>query len=314
MNPPELPYHPISNLYPLLPDEELKNISEDIKAHGLIDDIVLYEGAILDGRNRYRACRESGVTPRYRQFGSRECDGASPTAFVTSKNLLRRHLTTKERIAIAGKMAIFIQAEDRAKAQNAPVEWPGETSQAKPAGRAVEQAAEALNVSPASVQKAVTVAKVTPEALDEVAAGMKSLDTAYVEAKQEKKARQPAGAKDDAEAASAEALSKLVNDHEPTIHMHLGREFADAFRKGTVLKTAPEIKAFMKLEPAEMRKIHGLIIQGWKVRGAVEFMAAGPQPSTDLTSLALMCASKGEPIKTEVNGYIITCRKKEAGE
>jgi hypothetical protein len=42
---------------------------------------------ILDGRNRYRACLEARVEPRFVEF-----DADDPIAFVVSVNIKRRHL------------------------------------------------------------------------------------------------------------------------------------------------------------------------------------------------------------------------------
>src|SRR5262245_59315516 len=72
---------------------------DDIKSNGLNYPIVVYEGLILDGRNRYRACIEAGLTPRFVQY----CD-SDPAGFVISANIHRRHLTSKERRELISKL------------------------------------------------------------------------------------------------------------------------------------------------------------------------------------------------------------------
>jgi hypothetical protein len=85
---PEL--HPAAALFPLMDVDgaEFGELVGDIRVHGLVQPIVRFEGKILDGRNRYRACQHVGVEPRYVEW-----DGESPTAYVLSLNLHRRHLT-----------------------------------------------------------------------------------------------------------------------------------------------------------------------------------------------------------------------------
>jgi hypothetical protein len=90
-------------LIPSADDVELQDLTDDIRAHGLIDPIVLFEGMILDGRNRAAACERAGVEPRYVQFGGGREDAL---ILVISHNLKRRHLTKQ---AIADAMVV---AED----------------------------------------------------------------------------------------------------------------------------------------------------------------------------------------------------------
>ncbi len=103
-NPPARPApHPICLLVPSADEDELQDLTDDIRAHGLIDPIVLFEGMILDGRNRAAACERVGVAPRYVQFGGGREDAL---ILVISHNLKRRHLT-KQAIADA-----LVAAED----------------------------------------------------------------------------------------------------------------------------------------------------------------------------------------------------------
>jgi ParB-like chromosome segregation protein Spo0J len=95
--------HPICLLIPSADEDELQDLTDDIRAHGLINPIVLFEEMILDGRNRAAACERAGVAPRYVQFeGGRE----DALILVISHNLKRRHLT-KQAIAEA-----LVAAED----------------------------------------------------------------------------------------------------------------------------------------------------------------------------------------------------------
>jgi ParB-like nuclease domain len=97
--PADLDSHPAADLFPLLEVEspEFGELVQDIREHGLLQPIVLCDGKILDGRNRYRACQHAGVEPRYEEWS-----GESPTAYVLSLNLHRRHLTHDARRRATG--------------------------------------------------------------------------------------------------------------------------------------------------------------------------------------------------------------------
>jgi protein gp37 len=92
---PELETHPLALLFPELPPEEFAELVESIRAEGLRHPIALFEGKILDGRHRYRACQEAGVEPRFE-----DATGQDAVAIVVAENLRRRHLTEGQRAAL----------------------------------------------------------------------------------------------------------------------------------------------------------------------------------------------------------------------
>ena len=54
-------FHSITNIFPMMSEEEFTDLVEDIKKHGLREPIWTWEGKIVDGRNRYLACTKAGV-------------------------------------------------------------------------------------------------------------------------------------------------------------------------------------------------------------------------------------------------------------
>jgi len=96
MSPKSLEHHPIADRFPLLNGTRFEELVQDIQDHGLREPITLYEGMILDGRNRYRACRQLGIEPQTRALP----DGLDPWAYVWSLNGQRRDLSADQRYLI----------------------------------------------------------------------------------------------------------------------------------------------------------------------------------------------------------------------
>lgn len=94
--------HEYCSLFPVASDADASMLIDDIRRHGLMDAITLYQGKILDGRNRYTACRILGIDPRFVQFDG---DEEAALEYVISKNLARRHLNESQRAMVAGRLS-----------------------------------------------------------------------------------------------------------------------------------------------------------------------------------------------------------------
>jgi ParB-like chromosome segregation protein Spo0J len=157
---PEYEFHRISQVFPLMSDAEIDELAGDIMANGLTHPIILFERRILDGRNRYLACKKAGVEPTFCEY-----TGDTPIQFSLSLNLHRRHLTLSQRAAIAVELATLPQGARTDLASNE-------------ARFSQSQAADIMDVSRSTVQRAADVRTADPELLDQVKAGEMSLEDA----------------------------------------------------------------------------------------------------------------------------------------
>ena len=110
-----LQFHPACLAFPPLKDNELGELAQDIAANGLRNPIVLLQGKILDGRNRYLACEIAGVTPRFVEF-----EGEDPIAWVLSQNLVRRHLTASQKAVVALDLLPWLEKEAKQRQRLSP--------------------------------------------------------------------------------------------------------------------------------------------------------------------------------------------------
>ena len=127
-------FHELCCIFPRCTDEELQLLVSDIRENGLQTPITLYEGKILDGRNRYLACQMLNIEPDYVEF-----DGKDPLPFVVSRNLCRRHLSESQRAMVAATI-IELQRKENGRSEVT-----------------IAEAAEQLNVSERLVSHAVKV-------------------------------------------------------------------------------------------------------------------------------------------------------------
>jgi len=95
--------HELANLLPMIDGAAFENLKADIAKNGILEPIILFEGQILDGRNRYRAGKELGVL-RSANFKEFEGTYAEAEAYVFSTNFLRRQMTNAQKQEVIWKM------------------------------------------------------------------------------------------------------------------------------------------------------------------------------------------------------------------
>lgn len=91
-------FHEAANIFPM-DEESLPELVKDIRENGQQVPIETYDGKILDGRRRFKACKLAGVTPKFLDVNPKD-----PVAYVLSLNLHRRHLTPTQ-LAMVGARA-----------------------------------------------------------------------------------------------------------------------------------------------------------------------------------------------------------------
>ena len=138
----DIDIHPAATIFPMMDGLEYELFKADIEVNGQIEPVVFWCGQLLDGRNRYRACREIDKEPWTIEIPE-EID---PWKFVISHNLHRRHLSETQRAMVAARLANLELGDNQHTKEGGPIGPPS-----------ISNAAEQLSVSPNSVKRAKKV-------------------------------------------------------------------------------------------------------------------------------------------------------------
>lgn len=202
-------FHPLAELFPMIGGDAFNALVEDVREHGVRRPIVMLDGMILDGRNRYMAARKAGATYRVVEF-----TGDDPVAYVISENINRRHLTDSQRAMVAAKIAKLPRGDASRFSQSANL--PSE-------GVSIARAASQLNVSERTIKVAKAVVRDgAPELVAAVESGEVAV-TAAAEVAKLPEAEQveivskgPGAVREAAKAVRQERTTKPAAPAEPT--------------------------------------------------------------------------------------------------
>jgi ParB-like chromosome segregation protein Spo0J len=162
--------HRFADLFPMMGEPELEALSDDIKQNGLRQPIVLHEGAILDGRNRFQACSRAGIEP---EFTEHQGDDASALALVISLNSQRRDLTPAQRaLAAARTWLLNGDTKDKGKGRRS------KDHESQTATHGIKELAKQFRTSDNTIRQARDLLLEAPDLADQVQAGISSLAAA----------------------------------------------------------------------------------------------------------------------------------------
>jgi len=176
-------HHPIADVWPMMAEDKLHELADDIRKNGQLVPVWLYEGKILDGRNRWAACKIAGIEPKTKEY-----TGDEPTAFAVAMNDRRRHMNKGALAAVAAELEPFFAADAARRKKETegrpkrdavkPEEKVPQVSAVRRAPQAREEAAKSVGVNDRYVSDAKKVKQEAPEVFERLKAGKITLQDA----------------------------------------------------------------------------------------------------------------------------------------
>lgn len=235
-------HHPIADLFPMLPEDELKDLAHDIKERGLLQPVVLdSEGRILDGRNRYAACALAGVEPEFETY-----DGDDPDGYALAVNGQRRSMTKSQKALVAAEL--LLSNKDHSH----------------------ESVAKALGVSRPLVTQAISITTWARDMREEIMLTGTGFAEAREVAAERQEAKEIAEAKLNRLEADGPDLKALVDEGRMTVDDAIAALEA---REEKARQEEDELKAKRKEEEQKQRE-HAARVSG-SLRNIIKYCADG---------------------------------------
>ena len=239
----EYDFHPIAGIFPLIEGQELKQLVEDVCTHGVREPVWLYEGKILDGRNRYKAAQEVGAQIQTREFSGTALEAIE---FVWSLNRTRRHLDSSQSAIADARRNQMTDAY--APVREAAKERQGERTdlkrniqeiipESKPQPQTRDIRSKPAGTNPKYIDLADKLVKERPDLAEQVEKGKKKLSQVARELRREE---------------NEEALRVAVESIDPATdadirHCSMAELFASGIRPDVVITDPPYPKEYVHL-------------------------------------------------------------------
>jgi hypothetical protein len=183
-NPQQMNKHKF-NIFPQAKPEDYNRLRDDIRDNGFDQKqpVIVYQGAILDGWNRWTACEELKVTPTTRQFEGTDTDALD---FVMRTNK-RRNLNSGQWAMVSADyqelkngIANAVEAERRARiSQSRKTETAQKIAPSEKSNRETRtKTAELFSTNRTYVSQAAKIKEAAPEIAEKVKAGKMTMQDA----------------------------------------------------------------------------------------------------------------------------------------
>lgn len=220
-------FHRLARYFPLLNEEELDLLAESIRKNGQREPIVTYEGQILDGINRWRACQKLGIEPEYRELP----EGTDPLQYVVDMNIRRRHLDVSQRAMLATEMLPeFEEAAEKnanegrreaakemrpegSKVFAARSSSIDEEPRATRGGQSSFMAAKVFGVSGPTIQRAKRVKEDAPDRVADIVSGKTTVTAVDAELRQKHATERAAEHNQGVRESAVKQRPKIVSDY-----------------------------------------------------------------------------------------------------
>lgn len=110
-NKTELGIHEFARLIPVIVAGDLDRLIEDVEKNGILEPLTLYQGRVLDGRNRLAVASVLDTPVQVEEF---EGDDAAAKSYVWSTNAARRHLSVPQILLAAHRFGFVDAAKEEA--------------------------------------------------------------------------------------------------------------------------------------------------------------------------------------------------------
>ena len=164
---------------PRLSTREFANLTEDIRQHGVLTPILVYEGKIIDGHNRYRICKEYNIPFETKEMNF-SSDGEA-IVWIIKEQVGKRNLTPFQRCEMVLRYEPEIRAE-LAERRKAAISYFRRTGEVMEAGSDTGTIlGDMVGVSRHSIFRVKRILEIADEETKELArAGKISIHYAYM--------------------------------------------------------------------------------------------------------------------------------------
>ena len=302
LNLKKLEPHPLGAMFPPMGDEEYDRLKTGMKQNGYDKrhPVILFEGQILEGNNRYTAGEEGAVLCSFRDVTQqRDMRGeklGDAIDYVIQENLSRRNLTPSQLATLGAELVEKMEQAEKAEKEAAAAN--SQPAPKKKKGDKVAAAAKKVGVSARSVASARKVKKADPAAAEDIKAGKKKLHAATQDV-DKKKAAEDAKTKE-----HEEAVARIDNV--------LGAGWTLKAAESNTHLQPKHILQLSGLEEEEMKRVKPFIEAGWKLKDALGYKSVSLTYAHNIRQLTDRATAQGGTFTLLIDDWVISVEKKAA--